>query len=199
MAIYGYCRCSTDEGRQDIMRQERELEQLGVKPENIFMEYASGIKRNRVELNRLLNIIKHKDTLISTELSRITRSTKDLCEIVELAKEKKLKLVLGTFKVDFSLDTIDPMVEGMLKMMGVFAELERNMISERVKSGIKNAKAKGTVIGRPPVQVDDIPDLFIRGYNLYKEKKIKKSELARLVRMSRTTVDKYINMLDSKE
>jgi DNA invertase Pin-like site-specific DNA recombinase len=107
-----------------------------------------------------------------------------------------LKLVLGTFKVDFSKDTIDPMVEGMLKMMGVFAELERNMISERVKSGIKNAKAKGTVVGRPPVRVDDIPDLFIRGYNLYKEGKIRKSELARLVRMSRTTVDKYINMLE---
>ena len=106
MDIYGCCRCSTDESRQDIMRQERELVQLEVKTENIFMEYASGVKRNRVELNRLLNLIKHKDTLVSTELSRITRSTKDLCEIVELAKEKKLKLVLGTFKVDFSQDTM---------------------------------------------------------------------------------------------
>ena len=48
-------------------------------------------------------------------------STKDLIEIIDIAKEKHLKLILGTFEVDCTGDTLDPMVEGMVKMMGVFA------------------------------------------------------------------------------
>ena len=64
-----------------------------------------------------------------------------MIEIIDIAKEKHLKLILGTFEVDCTGDTLDPMVEGMVKMMGVFAELERNMISERVTSGMRNAAA----------------------------------------------------------
>lgn len=52
---------------------------------------------------------------------------------------------------------LDAMTEGMLKMMGVFSEMERNMISERVKSGMRNAKAKGKVVGRPTTSIDDVP------------------------------------------
>jgi DNA invertase Pin-like site-specific DNA recombinase len=78
---------------------------------------------------------------MSTEVNRITRSTKQLCKIIEIAKEKHIKLILGTFIVDCTSE-LDPMTEGMLKMMGVFAEIERNMISQRVKSGIANARSK---------------------------------------------------------
>ena len=52
------------------------------------------------------------------------------------------------------------MTEGMLKMMGVFSELERNIISQRVKSGLQNAKAKGVPIGRPATSEDRIPSIF---------------------------------------
>ena len=55
--IYGYCRCSTDESKQDIKRQKRELISMGVERTNIFTEYAHGTDRDRTELNRLLNII----------------------------------------------------------------------------------------------------------------------------------------------
>ena len=82
-----------------------------------------------------------------------------MIEIIDIAKEKHLKLILGTFEVDCTGDTLDPMVEGMVKMMGVFAELERNMISERVTSGMRNAAAKGKVIGRPHTTVADIPSV----------------------------------------
>lgn len=54
------------------------------------------------------------------------------------------------------------MTEGMLKMMGVFSELERNMISQRVKSGLQNAKAKGKQLGRPTTSTDDIPNVFYK-------------------------------------
>ena len=131
--IYGYARCSTNEELQDINRQIRELIQLGAREENIYREYESGMKNDRVELQRLLSAVEAGDTIIATEVSRITRSTKQLCEIIELAKDRHIKLVLGSFIVDCTKE-LDPMTEGMLKMMGVFSELERNIISQRVKS-----------------------------------------------------------------
>ena len=161
--IYGYCRCSTNELKQDIQRQVRELKSLGATDKTIYMEYESGTKTDRVELNKLLDIVKPGDTIVTTEVSRITRSTKQLCDIIELAKDRKLKLVLGTFVVDCTSE-LDPMTEGMLKMMGVFAEMERNMISQRVKSGMANAKAKGKQIGRPVTTIDSIPPVFLKYY-----------------------------------
>ena len=144
--IYGYARCSTNEKMQDINRQVRELKQQGATDTTIYLEYESGMKTDRAELNKLLNIVKSGDTIIATEVSRITRSTKQLCDIIELAKDRHIKLVLGSFVVDCK-KSLTPMTEGMLKMMGVFSELERNIISQRVKSGMENAKAKGKTIG----------------------------------------------------
>lgn len=196
--IYGYARCSTDESRQNIDRQVRELKAMGAKQDTIYIEYESGVNSNRVELKKLLNIVVGGDTILVTEVSRITRSTKQLCEIIELVKEKHLKLIIGTFIVDCSKGVIDPMTEGMLKMMGVFSEMERNMISQRVKSGMVNAKARGKQIGRPRTKLDTIPTIFLRYYPKYNSKEINISEFARLVGMSRTTIYKYIRLLEKK-
>ena len=196
--IYGYCRCSTNEKKQDIDRQVRDLKELGVERGNIYLEYESGTKVDRVEFNRLLEVLKDGDTVVSTEVSRITRSTKQLIEIIELAKEKHLKLILGGFVVDCSKE-LDPMTEGMLKMMGVFAEMERNMISQRVKSGMNNAIEKGAVVGRPKVSIDDISDNFKKYYDIYKKNNLKKIDLVNMSRLSRPTVDKYIKILENTE
>lgn len=107
---YGYARCSTNETKQDIERQIRELMQQGVERENIYFEYQSGTKEDRIELKKLLSIVTAKDEIISTEVSRITRSTKQLCEIIEFSKEQKFKLVLGSFVVDCTKE-LDPMTE----------------------------------------------------------------------------------------
>lgn len=192
--LYGYCRCSTNETKQNIDRQIRELRKLGVEKKNIFMEYESGTKINRVELSRLLDSIKDGDTIIATEVSRITRSTKQLCELIEFAKDKKLKLVLGTFIVDCTKE-LDPMTEGMLKMMGVFSEIERNMISERVKSGVANARAKGKIVGRPQLTFDKVPDKVKDLYELFENNKISKTDYAKVCEISRPTLDKYIKII----
>ena len=92
--IYGYARCSTNEDLQDINRQIRELKQQGATDTTIYKEYESGTKVNRAELQKLLNVIQTGDTIVATEVSRITRSTKQLCEILELAKEKKIKFIV---------------------------------------------------------------------------------------------------------
>lgn len=193
--VYGYARCSTNEELQDINRQVRELLQLGVPHTNIYREYESGMKTNRVELNRLINTVKSGDTIISTEVSRITRSTKQLCEIIEFAKDRHIKLVLGTFVVDCTKE-LDPMTEGMLKMMGVFSELERNMISQRVKSGMQNAKAKGRKIGRPTTTAEDIPSVFYKHYPKYKKGEINKAEFSKLCSLSYPTIYKYLRIVE---
>lgn len=196
MITYGYARCSTDETKQNIDRQVRELKEMGASKENIYLEYESGIKVDRVELQKLLRVVEPGDTIVTTEVSRITRSTKQLCEIIEFVQDKQLKLILGAFVVDCSKGELDPMTEGMLKMMGVFAEMERNMISQRVKSGMQNAKAKGKTIGRPVVTSDDIPTIFLKHYPKYKNNQINVSEFARLCSMSRNTIYKYIRLIE---
>ena len=191
--VYGYARCSTNESKQDIDRQKRELKKMGVAENNIYFEYESGTKADRIQLCRLMEVINDRDTIATTEVSRLTRSTKQLCEIIETAKRKRLNLIIGTFVVDCR-DELDPMTDGMLKMMGVFAEMERNMISQRVKSGMANAISKGAVVGRPATTIDNLPSDFIRYYPKYKGKQINVSELARLCRISRQTTYKYINV-----
>lgn len=148
-----------------------------------------------MELQKLLDIVKPGDTILATEVSRLTRSTKQLCDVIEMAKEKRIKLVLGTFIVDCSQE-LDPMTEGMLKMMGVFAELERNMISQRVKSGMANAKAKGKSIGRPKVTENSIPNVFYKHYPKYKKGEISKKDFSRLCSLSYPTIYKYLHILE---
>lgn len=193
--IYGYARCSTNEQLQDINRQVRELKQLGATDKTIYREYESGMKVERAELSKLLDVIREGDTVIATEVSRITRSTKQLCDIIELAKSKHIRLELGTFVVDCTKE-LDPMTEGMLKMMGVFSELERNIISQRVKSGMQNAKAKGRNIGRPAVTADDIPSIFYKHYPKYKKGEINKKEFSRLCNLSYPTIYKYLHIVE---
>ena len=196
--IYGYARCSTNEELQDINRQIRELKQLGAAEESIYREYESGMKNDRVELQRLFSVVEAGDTIVATEVSRITRSTKQLCEIIEFVKDKHIRLVLGSFVVDCTRE-LDPMTEGMLKMMGVFSELERNIISQRVKSGIQNAKAKGVPIGRPATSEDRIPSSFFKYYPKYKRGEINKAEFARLCSVSYPTIFKYIALVEGRE
>ncbi len=194
--IYGYARCSTNEKQQNIQRQIRELKQQGATEETIYFEYESGMKVDRIQLKRLLNTVKSGDTILATEVSRFTRSTKQLCDIIEFAKERHIKLVLGSFIVDCSKE-LDPMTEGMLKMMGVFSELERNMISQRVKSGMENARLKGKKIGRPMTTLDTIPNIFYKYYPVYKEGKINKKEFSRLSSLSYPTIYKYIQLVEN--
>ena len=197
---YGYCRCSTNETKQDITRQIKELKEKNIKQENIYIEYESGSKIDRKELNKLLNIIDSNDTIVATEVSRITRSTRQLLEIIQLAEEKGIRLELGSLILDCSdKGKTDITTKAMLQMMGVFSELERNMISERVKSGMENARSKGKEIGRPKTTIADIPNKVKNTYKLYKNEQINKSEFARICEISRTTLYKYIGILEGEE
>ena len=88
------------------------------------------------------------------------------------------------------------MSNAFIQMSGVFAELEFGMIRERVKSGMANAKAKGIRLGRPPLSKDDIPQVFYRHYPAYKSGQLNVSEFARVCSKSRTTIYKYIDIIE---
>jgi DNA invertase Pin-like site-specific DNA recombinase len=195
--IYGYARCSTNEINQDIERQTGELKAMGAT--EIYFEYESCMKHDRPELAKLMRHIQPGDTLIATEISRITRSTKQLCEIIDFALDRHIKLIIGSFVVNcVDADGLDAMTEGMIKMMGVFAEMERNMIVERIRSGITHAKAKGSKLGRPKLTVNNIPKKVIEYLPLYEKKSISKRDFARLCGVSRPTLDRYFSLLEQK-
>lgn len=197
--IYGYARCSTNEDRQDINRQKRELKEMEATDETIYFEYASGRKDDRIEFKKLMNVVQEGDTICTTEVSRLTRSTKMLCEIIEQVKEKKLRLIIkGGLTIDCRKGEIDAMTEGMLKMWGVFAEIEANLISSRVKSGMANAKAKGIHVGRFETTIDDIPGVFFKYYERLKLGEINVSEMARLCNLSRNSIYKYRKIVESQ-
>ena len=195
--IYGYCRCSTTEERQDINRQKRELYKLGVEDEkNIYWEYESGTKNDRAEFNKLLELLEKGDTLCTTEVSRLTRSTSYLCDILKIVQEKHIRLMIGNFVVDCREDNIDPMTKGMLMMWGVFAEMERDMISARVKSGMQNAVAKGVKLGRPTTDKSNLPMKFLKYYPMYKNNDLNITEFSRLAEVSRKSIYKYIEIME---
>lgn len=192
--IYGYARCSTNESKQDINRQIKELKQAGA--QEVIFEYEHGDAKVKEQLQMLLEMAAAGDTIITLEVSRLSRSTQQLCEIVEIIKRKHLRLVIvGSITVDCRNGEIDPMSQAFIQMSAVFAELELSIIRARVRSGIANAKAKGKKVGRPHLTKEDIPASFMKHYPALLEGKMNVSELARVCGISRPTVYKYVKMV----
>ena len=193
---YGYSRCSTNETKQDINRQVRELKAAGA--EQIFVEYEHGDAKVKSQQQAMFAEAQAGDSIIVLEVSRLARSTQQLCEIIDLVREKHLRLVIvGSITLDCRNGQADPMSEAFLQMAGVFSQLELAMIRARVRSGMENARAKGRQIGRPQVGKEDIPATFLRHYPAYKSKQLNVSELARVCHISRTTAYKYIGLLEA--
>ena len=194
--VYGYSRCSTNETKQDINRQVRELKVAGV--EEIFMEYEHGDTKIKSQQQAMFAQAQAGDTITVLEVSRLARSTQQLCEIIDTVREKHLRLVIvGSITLDCRSGQPDPMSEAFLQIAGVFSQLELSMIRMRVRSGMANARAKGKRIGRPQVTVESIPAIFLRHYPAYKSGHLNISELSRVCDLSRTTIYKYISLLEA--
>ena len=193
--IYGYARCSlAEEKGQDINRQVRELKSAGA--EEIVLEREHGDAKVKQNLEMLLNAAAEGDTIITTEVSRLSRSTQQLCEIINVVKAKKLRLIiLGSITVDCRNGQIDPMSQAFVQISAVFFELELSILRARVRSGMENAREKGKHIGRPQTTKNDIPAVFYKHYPAFMAGKLNVSELARVCGLSRPTVYKYLKMV----
>ena len=162
----------------------------------MVFEYEHGDAKLKKNLSMLLDTVQEGDTIITLEVSRLTRSTQQLCEIVEMIKAKRLCLVIvGSITVDCRSGQIDPMSQAFIQMSGIFAELELSILRARVKSGMANAREKGQRIGRPKTTKDDIPAVFYKHYPSLMNGKMNVSELARVCGLSRPTVYKYLKMI----
>ena len=194
---YGYARCSTTEKRQDVERQVAELYAMGAS--FVVQEYESGGNAGRKGFKGLVEALADGDVLMATEVSRVTRSLLQLCEVVELAKVKNLLLKFGTLDFSFEGGRIDAFKLAMLQIMGVFAELERNLAAERINSGLAQAKAKGVRLGRPKKTAADVPVQVREHWPEFKMGKITAAGFAKLTGLSRPTVYKYIRLLRAEE
>jgi DNA invertase Pin-like site-specific DNA recombinase len=156
--IVGYARVSTT--GQHLETQIEQLEQNQC--EKIFKEKVSGAKKERPELESMLDFVRKGDSVVCCKLDRIARSTKHLLEIVECLEEKGV-----AFKVlNINLDTSTPTGKLMLTMLGGIAQFEREMMLERQAEGIARAKLEGRFKGRPSVikgKTEQIKDMAHHG------------------------------------
>ena len=194
IVTHGYARCSTNETRQDIDRQVRELRAAGAT--RIWREYEHGDAEVKEQQDIMWDTVHPGDTVIITEPSRLSRSVQQFCQIVERIKSKHIRLqILESITIDCRKDDPDPMTVAFLQLIAVFSELELSMIRARVRSGVANARAKGKQLGRPPITAERIPDSFFRYFTKYQSGEINMSELARLAQVSRPTVYRYIDRI----
>ena len=193
--VYGYTRCSlAGEKGQNLNRQVWELKAAGA--EESITEREHGDAKTKQNLEMLLELAQPEDTIICTEVSRLSRSTQQLCEIVNIIKSERMKLqILDSITIDCRNGDIDPMSQAFIQMSAVFAELELSIIRARVKSGMENAKEKGKRIGRPQTTKDDIPPLFYKHYTAFASGQMNVSEFARICGLSRPTVYKYLKLV----
>ena len=141
--LIGYARVSTDD--QDLRLQRAALKAAGCR--RMFDETASGAKRDRPELARLLDQLRDGDVVVVTRLDRLARSTKDLLDLAETLNETGAGL---RSLVEPWADTTSPAGRMVLTVFAGIAEFERALIHQRTSSGRVAAKARGVRFGRPP-------------------------------------------------
>ena len=143
----GYARVSTDDQTLDL--QIDALQSVGC--ERIYREHASGKGFDRPELKQCLNALREGDTLVVWRLDRLGRSMKDLINTVTQLEGDNVAFC----SVTENLDTSTPTGKFIFHVFASLAEFERNIIRERTNAGLKSARARGRVGGRPAKVSDD--------------------------------------------
>jgi DNA invertase Pin-like site-specific DNA recombinase len=188
--ILGYARVSTD--GQNLDRQIDALMAAGVTKKHLYCEKMTGTKSDRPELNRLINDLETGDTVIIADLTRISRSTKDLLEIVDKIKNKDayIKSLKDTW-----LDTTssNPYNDFLLTVMSGLSQLERDLISQRTREGLVSAKARGRNGGRPSKQ-NEKAEMVMALY----DSGMKIADIVRNTELSRSTVNRIVKNYSKK-
>ncbi|MEU6543860.1 recombinase family protein [Streptomyces sp. NPDC046859] len=181
---FGYARVSTADQNPD--HQIDALLRAGVNEKNIHIDYASGAKASRPEFDILMQRLRKGDTLKATRLDRISRS---LLHLVTLGAEMKERGI-GLHIIEQGIDTSTPEGRAMFGMLGVMAELQRELILANTMDGLAAARARGRVGGRRPKLTDQQAAL---AQELYDKREKTVQEIADLFGVPRTTVYGHLN------
>ncbi len=178
--IFGYARVSTD--AQNLDRQLDALKKYGV--DVIYNEKMTGTKKDRPELNKLIERITKGDTVVIESLSRLGRSTKDLIELTELFKSKGVRLV----SLKEAIDTESSTGKLLFTLMSALAQFERDTIADRTREGLRSARARGRTGGRPKVNSDDVK----KAVKLYNTRQYSVKEIEELTGVKKSTLYRNI-------
>lgn len=186
--LIGYARCSTD--KQDLTAQRAALAELGVAADRIYTDHGlTGTRRDRPGLAQALAAVRAGDTLVAPKLDRLARSVPDARAIAAELEERGVSLALGRQIHDPS----DPMGKMFFNILATFAEFEADLIRMRTREGMKVAKAKGKLKGKPP-KLTDRQQRHL--YNLHQNGEHSISELGELFSVSRPTVYRTIARME---
>lgn len=182
---FSYERVSTV--KQDERRQEISLENYKI--DKKYIDKATGKDANRPQLNKLMLDIKKGDNIYVESISRLGRNVDDLRYVTEYFKEKGA--IVHFVKEGFN--TEGNMYKFLLTILGAVAEMERELIVERVREGIEKAKKFGTKSGHPIGRPErTLPKEFDKYYSKWKGKEINATEFAKLISVSRATLYRYV-------
>src|SRR5699024_60220 len=159
--------------------------------ERIFSEKVSGRKYNSTELDKCLEYLREGDILIITKLDRVGRATKQLIELAQYVEENEIDLEI----IGMNINTKDAMGKMFFTMMGAFAELEANLLSERTKKGLISARSRGRMGGRPRLSKDKRETVI----SLYESKKYTINEIIRMTGVSKSTIYNIVNSQTGEE
>ena len=180
--IFGYARVSTQE--QNLDRQLDILKNEGA--EEIIQEKISGTKAERPELSKLLEKLRKGDIILITDLTRLSRSTKDLFSLVEQIEKKGANI--KSLKENW-LDTTTPQGKLMFTLMAGINQFERDLISQRTKEGLEAARKRGNFGGRKEkLDVNQKKAL----YQLYQQKEMTVKSICELFNLSKPTLYKIV-------
>ena len=154
----------------------------------LYIDKMSGMKRDRPELERMLNELEVGDTVVVKSIDRLSRSTKDLLEIVEKIRAAQANLHI----LDLNIDTSTAMGKCVLTIIGAIAELDRKTIKERTAEGIAIAKSQGKYKGRKKGAISLRDTESIKRFKIFYNSGLTKSDIAREFNVSRTTIYKWI-------
>lgn len=177
----GYARVSTDE--QSLDMQIDALKESGC--EKVFTETASGAQRDRPELKRALEYARPGDTIVVWRLDRLARSLKQLIETVEDLKERDVHLR----SLAENVETRTPGGQLVFHVFGALAQFERELIRERTMAGLKAAKAKGKIGGRPRALSDED---VVAAKAMLKDNNITVADVAKRLGVSEPTLYRYL-------
>jgi DNA invertase Pin-like site-specific DNA recombinase len=186
----GYARVSTD--KQETKAQEAELLKYGCPKDKIFTDTISGASNKKPQLNKALDQLREGDELVVWKLDRLSRSLKDLLFYVE-----RIAAAKATFtSLTEHLDTKGPAGTALMQLLGVFAQFERSMISERTRLGVRQAMADGKIVGRPSKLDPDQKKEVIR---MLKAGQATQAQIARTAKVNRSVISRMVSQIRVEE